>query len=366
MKFRWVLLFSTLFVLAVGSAAAQGDMPTASQTNANPIMIQEVEVGGAKEAVMLTIKGVQTDGCDYPLNATISRETSEDATSIVYVDVKRDETALDTTCSSEAASFELEVELGDFSDVQRAGDNPLLIVNDFAARLIVMVETIAADPQPQLPMIEHLVLYPVVIETVTAPIVEDAASAETVFTLSGAYGTGCEVPTYTRTVVDETTKQIEIRLFQVMSAAQACPAILLYYEDEITLTDELSGTYELFVNGVRFIYEAESGTVYSEGELMRLPTVIETVDVLVMESFPPQLSLQVTGYQSDGCDFPAQVEIRREAETSTVYVQIFREMPLAVMCPANIIPYEASINLGAFDPGTYTIIVNDVETQVEL
>jgi inhibitor of cysteine peptidase len=120
------------------------------------------------------------------------------------------------------------------------------------------------------------------------------------------------------------------------------------------------------VNGLRFVYDAETGTAYSEGELMRLPTTIETVDVLVMESFPPQLSLQVTGYQPDGCDFPAQVEIRRDAETNTVYVQIFREMPLAVMCPASTIPYEASINLGSFDPGSYTIIVNEVETKIEL
>lgn len=362
MKFRWVLLFSALLMLAAWPAFAQGDLPTEIPNNpaANPVIIQDVVGSGTQEAVTLTITGQQSDGCEYPLVAKVSREAG-----VVYVDVTRDETALDTTCSSEAAPFELVVELGDFSDIQRAGDNPVLVVNDYPAQLVVMVENIAAPTEPFVPNVTPLVLYPVTVETVTA-VVAESDPAQTTFTISGAYGTGCEVPTYTRTVVDEETKDIEIRIFQVMDAAQACPAILLFYEGEIVLTDALSGQYELYVNGVRFVYDADTQSLYSEGELMRLPTVIETVDVLVMESFPPQLSLQVTGYQSDGCDFPAQVEIRREAETNTVYVQIFREMPLAVMCPSNIISYEASISLGAFDPGSYTIIVNDVETHIDL
>lgn len=87
-------------------------------------------------------------------------------------------------------------------------------------------------------------------------------------------------------------------------------------------------------------------------------TVIEDVDVLILESYPMQLHLQVVGYQPDGCELPVIVEQRREG--NEVFVEIYREQSAAMTCPAMIIPYEAKIPLeGGFESGTYTIHVND-------
>lgn len=86
-------------------------------------------------------------------------------------------------------------------------------------------------------------------------------------------------------------------------------------------------------------------------------TVIEHVDALMLESYPVQISLVVKGYQPDGCDYPVVVSQTRSG--NQVNVQIYRTMPLAAMCPAMILPYEAAVPLdGGFETGTYTIDVN--------
>jgi inhibitor of cysteine peptidase len=93
-------------------------------------------------------------------------------------------------------------------------------------------------------------------------------------------------------------------------------------------------------------------------ETFRSPTNITSVDVIVMESFPMQVSLHVTGEQPDGCDYPVIVEQRREG--NMVIVDVYREVPLAVMCPMILLPYDDTIRLdGTFEPGDYVFQVND-------
>ncbi len=61
----------------------------------------------------------------------------------------------------------------------------------------------------------------------------------------------------------------------------------------------------------------------------------------------------------DGCNFPVQIEQRQDDHD--VYVTLYRDMPLNVMCPAVLRHYEQTITLdGTFVSGeTYTIHVND-------
>jgi len=103
----------------------------------------------------------------------------------------------------------------------------------------------------------------------------------------------------------------------------------------------------------------------SEGNNMRVETVIENVEVAVLESFPMQLQLTVSGYQPDGCEVPVQTE--QNAEGDTVTVTIYREIPVDTMCPAILNPYEATITLDeTFTGGTVNIQVNDFSTSVTL
>lgn len=92
-------------------------------------------------------------------------------------------------------------------------------------------------------------------------------------------------------------------------------------------------------------------------------TQITDVQAIILESFPAQINLTVTGYQPDGCDFPVQVEQRRDGNTVTL--DIYRDVPPDVMCPMILLPYTATLHLdGGFESGTYTIRVNDYELEV--
>ena len=86
-------------------------------------------------------------------------------------------------------------------------------------------------------------------------------------------------------------------------------------------------------------------------------TVLD-VQVVVMESFPMQVALEVRGEFPSGCDFPAQMQQRREG--NTVVVEVYQEIPPDVLCPMILRPYNDTIRLeGGFEPGDYIFQVND-------
>jgi hypothetical protein len=98
---------------------------------------------------------------------------------------------------------------------------------------------------------------------------------------------------------------------------------------------------------------------------IRTLAVVESVDVLLLESLPVQIQLQVSGYHPDGCQAP--VEVVQQRDGNTVTVQVYRILPAAVMCPMVLQPLEETIRLdGGFEPGTYQIDVNGVVTEVTL
>lgn len=108
-----------------------------------------------------------------------------------------------------------------------------------------------------------------------------------------------------------------------------------------------------------------AGVPPPETDTFEIATVITSVEARILESFPVQIHLQVSGYQPDGCDFP--VEVRQTREGSRITVEIFRRVPIAVMCTMNIPPYEEVIPLdGGFEPGTYQIDVNGTIIEVTI
>ncbi len=110
---------------------------------------------------------------------------------------------------------------------------------------------------------------------------------------------------------------------------------------------------------------AEPTIVTTQGDTFENLTVIESVEALVLESFPYQISLNVIGYQPDGCDFPVQVVQTREG--NRVQVKIYRNVPLAVLCTMQLVPYRETIRLdGTFEGGSYVIEVNDKVIELQL
>ena len=151
-----------------------------------------------------------------------------------------------------------------------------------------------------------------------------------------------------------------IEIFDLLRDAAPCTRNIIRYDNTFSVSQ-----LPVLVNG-RFYFAAESeANQPEEGNFMQVDTVIESVEVTVLESFPMQLRLTVTGYQPDGCDFPVQVV--QERDENTVSVHIFRDVPADVMCPMMLVSYEDGIMMeGGFSSGTVTINVNDQTVTVDL
>ncbi len=94
-------------------------------------------------------------------------------------------------------------------------------------------------------------------------------------------------------------------------------------------------------------------------------TNIHSVEVNVLESAPPQISLEVAGEHPDGCDYPVLVEQARQDQT--INIEVYREVPADIFCPMILRPYQGQIQLeGSFAPGRYTINVNSHSQTIDI
>jgi inhibitor of cysteine peptidase len=94
---------------------------------------------------------------------------------------------------------------------------------------------------------------------------------------------------------------------------------------------------------------------------------VERVDVLIMESFPVQVSASVAGYLPDGCTTLAEPRVSFDgANTFTVVLPTTR--PADAMCTEAIVDFDTSIPLPVegLPKGIYTVDVNGVTATFEL
>lgn len=98
----------------------------------------------------------------------------------------------------------------------------------------------------------------------------------------------------------------------------------------------------------------------TEGDLSIDPISIDSVDVLVLESSPPQASAHVKGVIGDGCSELHSVSQSRSG--ATVTVTILRQRPRDAICTQIARLYDEVIRLeGTYPPGRYVVRVNGVE-----
>lgn len=94
---------------------------------------------------------------------------------------------------------------------------------------------------------------------------------------------------------------------------------------------------------------------------------IESVDILIMESFPPQYSVQIVSGLPSGCAAFLRAEVV-EQSGPTIRIEVVNRMPApqsSVACTMIYGYHESSVMLGSdFEPGvTYTVEVNDTVTE---
>lgn len=331
-----------------------------------PYVIDDVTltrtIGADGEAVwIVTISGTQTDSCMFPMMIDERASTTDwlalDLYRLIPANVR---------CAGETIPFTRSFTLsGPFNPDPTlqtlVAAYWVVEVNDFVA----LVNFIAPAGGFTVADYGEIVLAPArrlatQIDNVVARVSRDQVT----LSISGSYATGCQFPTRIRQAAGD---RLRLEMYDVLPDDDmlACPAILRLFTEEVTLTGVFApGTYAFSVNGFEGTFVVLTGEASMPGDSAAVAHTITDVQVLIAESFPVQVLLQITGYQPDGCTFPVQVD--HVVEGRTVTVDIYRIMPLAVMCPAVIINYDQTLNLGSLPAGRYTFIVNEVVVEADV
>lgn len=96
--------------------------------------------------------------------------------------------------------------------------------------------------------------------------------------------------------------------------------------------------------------------------------VVEDTEVLILESFPVQVHVLVTGYLPDGCTQIHEKSVLFDKEEKLFTVDMTTLRPADAMCTEAIVPYEETIVLDVYglEKGTYIVDVNGVRNEFEL
>jgi len=95
----------------------------------------------------------------------------------------------------------------------------------------------------------------------------------------------------------------------------------------------------------------------SEPQGERGPAYVETSELLLLESFPVQVQLQVTGALPTPCH-ALKWEVHGPDPEGRIDVVLFSVADPNLACIQVLEPFEASIPLGSFESGSFTAFLN--------
>lgn len=109
-------------------------------------------------------------------------------------------------------------------------------------------------------------------------------------------------------------------------------------------------------------YSTDRSSFESSIELEQPLALVDSVEILVLESYPPQYNAVVTGNYRNGCE--SRGEVTQLVTENTIEVAFGVESQ-GEICTMALVPFKESIMLETTDlmPGNYTLSVNGVTTQ---
>ena len=97
-------------------------------------------------------------------------------------------------------------------------------------------------------------------------------------------------------------------------------------------------------------------------DLAREEVEINQVDILTLESFPPQFMLHVTGSKGTPCS-ELRVVVSDPDEQNRIAVEIYTVIDPAAICIQVLEEFDINIPMGTFEDGEYSVWVNGVESE---
>jgi hypothetical protein len=102
----------------------------------------------------------------------------------------------------------------------------------------------------------------------------------------------------------------------------------------------------------------ETATPFAiDSNLSRGGVFLDSVELLVMESYPPQFTLALKGNLPTPCH-QLRVEVSPPDSDNKVMVEVFSVVNPDVICIQTLKPFELNHPLGSFPSGAYSLWVN--------
>ncbi len=97
-----------------------------------------------------------------------------------------------------------------------------------------------------------------------------------------------------------------------------------------------------------------------EDKMIRGGVSVGTSDIIMLESFPVQVTLNASGMLPTPCNMP-RAEVTGPDADNNIYVEMWTLVEPDAVCIQVLQPFEVSIPLGSYESGSYTVILNDKE-----
>lgn len=111
--------------------------------------------------------------------------------------------------------------------------------------------------------------------------------------------------------------------------------------------------------GLLFFYMAQS--VQANEKFITRQAEIESIDILILESFPVQVHVRITGAVGDSCTILEHISPQREA--STFVIEVTTKRPVKGICPQMLALLDETVPLdvAGLKAGTYMVDVNGIK-----
>jgi len=94
-----------------------------------------------------------------------------------------------------------------------------------------------------------------------------------------------------------------------------------------------------------------------DSKLTRANAFIEKIDLVMRESYPPQISLIMSGDLPTPCH-QLRADVKPPDAENRIDIDVYTVVDPNLMCTQVLEPFEESINLGTFPSGHYAVWVN--------
>ncbi|MDW8059802.1 MAG: hypothetical protein RMK01_06980 [Thermomicrobium sp.] len=165
-----------------------------------------------------------------------------------------------------------------------------------------------------------------------------------------------------RWAVSRDGARVVVELWGERPVGLACAQVIREGTVTVPLGMTLHGGFVVELNGVEIVpgEDVEGSQEPGTNALEYGLAMVEQVEVRVGEGVPAQVEIDVQGSLPDACaelvEDPTIV-----VEGQRVTVQVEWQRPRDLVCAQVLRPFTTTIPLGAFPPGEYTLVVNDME-----